>query len=361
MPKIFVHALEGEPEDPINFTGKTERDIRVSWLVGNPPGTGPWTVKSRSPQGIILKRQGTPPTSQHLEEVHLVFIPDGADLAERLQHDRTKADYVDFAPTLTDPRTFPALRQRPDLSVVATGGYNVFYLSFCLNRPPFDNPKVGPDLRRAIAYAIDVRKYVPLGGGAAAAAIGPIPPDMRGHDPTLPQPSNDLVKAKRLLDGSGYDPTQPLTLLCGNTNTYSAMLAQAVANDLNTNLRLRVNLQPHQTWEKMLDAANAGPGHMFIYTWNQRHAYNDDPKQLLHALFHTQGKGNRNKYKNAVVDQELNSPSPNHRLVQQKVFDDVPMVCLSHWTRHAAYKADVKNLRLTHAGLPDDKLLDVTI
>jgi hypothetical protein len=35
-PVVLVHALEGKPDDPIKFTGKSERDIRVRWLVADP-------------------------------------------------------------------------------------------------------------------------------------------------------------------------------------------------------------------------------------------------------------------------------------------------------------------------------------
>src|SRR5512136_237627 len=110
MPKIFVHALEGEPEDPINFTGKAERDIRVSWLVGNPVGSGPWDVDRRrtTDEKIVLvpSRSGAKTTSK-IEQVHLPFIPDGKEVAERLLLPYSDPRHVDFVPSLTDPDTFP--------------------------------------------------------------------------------------------------------------------------------------------------------------------------------------------------------------------------------------------------------------
>ena len=47
MPKIFVHALEGPPQSP-GSTESTERDIRISWLIGRPGGPRPWSVSSKS-------------------------------------------------------------------------------------------------------------------------------------------------------------------------------------------------------------------------------------------------------------------------------------------------------------------------
>ena len=69
MPKIFVHALEGMPDDPHNFTGNSERDIRVRWLVtdpeGAPVGTGPWRVKSIDTTMIVLECNLALPPGKH--------------------------------------------------------------------------------------------------------------------------------------------------------------------------------------------------------------------------------------------------------------------------------------------------------
>ena len=114
MRKIFVHALEGAPEDPINFTGKTERDIRVSWLVGNPVGSGPWDVDRRRTNEekiVLVPSRARAKTRPKIEEVHLPFIPDGGELAERLLLAYADPRHVDFAAALTDPDTFPLLEK----------------------------------------------------------------------------------------------------------------------------------------------------------------------------------------------------------------------------------------------------------
>jgi ABC-type transport system substrate-binding protein len=362
MANIFVHALEGKPEKP-DFSGATERDIRVSWLVtdgtpGAPVGSGPWKPASISADKIVLVPSGSKAfATPVIEEVHLPFIPDGNALANRLVLPHGEPGYVDFAPVLTEPDTFRRLRQNPDIQVLSIPSFNVFYLGFRCDRMHFDE-------RNAVIQVIDVDKYVPLGQGAADAAKGPVPPYMHGHDPNLHQKPFNPPHARASL-GSPESKMQrtSVTLVYTSVSTYARGLAGAVAWDITSYLGWKVINEGVGTWGEVLDRVKIGQPDMFIYSWNQREAHADDPYDFLIPLFHSSQIGitNLSRYSDPTVDGYLKGAGRDHHKAQVKIIDDVPMVFLSHWKRQAAYNRRVNGLRLNSGSLPEDRLVGVTI
>jgi ABC-type transport system substrate-binding protein len=349
MTKIFVHALEGEPEKP-DFTGKTERDIRVNWLVtAKTGGPGPWKVKARYGHGIVLEHSGSGVPPKYIQEIYLPYIANGDDLKDRLLREQNDPLHVDFAPSLTDPDTFKPLEQDSRVTVQNKPGLSTYYLGFYMDRDPFKGNQL---LRQAIACAVDVQKHVSLGKGAAIPAVGPIPPNMQGHDPTIHQPPYDQNAAKKLLGKSGYDTTKPLTLVHNGAHVYARNLAEAVMTDLR-NLGLVISPRACKDWKEMIAEVQKNPAdrvsHMFLYSWHQREPHPDkpgvpgDPYDFLEALFHPKWHGSKNltRYENSEVKKKLDLRA-DHPSIQNMVLDDAPMVCLSHWNRKYAYNTRVR-------------------
>lgn len=372
MPKIFVHALEGEPEDPINFTGKTERDIRVSWLVGNPVGSGPWDVDRRrtTDEKIVLvpSRSGAK-TKSKIEQVHLPFIPDGKEVAERLLLPYSDPRHVDFVPSLTDPDTFPQLEaadREGCIKLVDQSHPNLFYLGFYWGKAPFDDA----NFRRAVVAAIDVQTHADLkpsrGGrrkGAAEPATGPIPPSMhpRGKHPLRKQFCG-TAKAKGFLRRCDLKAkkTSHLTLIYNSANAYSAQLVGRIADDIERNLGITVVRMGYSTWGKALEQVKKRwEGDMFLYSWHHRRKHPNDPQDFLKALFHSKSQTNLTGYDG--VDKLLDAARPNYDAIEAKVLDDAPMVFLSHVKRKAAYNTRVKHLTILDGTLPRNRLTEVDV
>jgi ABC-type transport system substrate-binding protein len=357
MPKTFIQALEGPPDDLIAFTGKSERDIRARWLIWDDVASAPGPWKRRVSTEKILNRMvlvpaGGKSTPLHLQEAHLVFVSDGTDLSRRLQLPTDDSDRVDFAPTLTNPATFAALIANPDINVVATGGMSTFYLA--LRTTTLDH-----NLRRAVAHAIDVDALAPMGQGAASPAFGPVPPDMSGCDPRLRQPPCDAGRARSFLDKSTRAMNRPLEILCPPRTTYAGMLGDAVAAQLSAILPLKVVAVHQPTWGDALTAWKTGQGEMLIASWHQRRARTGDPYPFLQALFHSESTSNLTGYQ--AADALLRGSGRNHRKAQAAIIKHLPVVFLSHWRRLSAYHARVKNLRLIPGALPEDRLIGVDV
>lgn len=357
MTKTFIQALEGPPDDLIAFTGKSERDIRARWLIWDDVAStpGPWkrcVSTQKILNRIVLEPSGGGSPPVYLQEAHLVFVPDGVDLARRLQLPTGDPDRVDFAPTLTNPATFAALIANPDIRVVSTGGMSTFYLAF-------RTKTLDQNLRRAVAHAIDVHALAPIGQGAASPAFGPVPPDMSGLDPQLRQPPCDAARAKSLLGRSRRAMNRPLEILCPPNTTYAGMLGDAVATQLSATLPLQVVAVHMPTWGDALTAWKTGQGEMLIASWHQRHARPGDPYPFLQALFHSASSSNLTGYR--AADAFLQGSGRNHKKAQQAILGHSPAVFLSHWRRLSAYHGRVQDLRLIPGALPDDRLVTVRI
>ena len=370
--KVFVHALEGWPEDTSNFKGKTERDIRVRWLVtradNEPVGSGPWKVKDRSKDMIVLEPSGKDKKPDYLAEVHLPIIPDGEELARRLQIDDPKnPDRVHFAPIMTDPKTISTLNPKK-VEVISNPGLSLLYLGFYWDRAPFDNS----DLRKAVLSSLNVKELPWAASNYADPAVGPVPPNMKGYDPNIKQLPYNQSAAIGFLGQSHYNIDNPLTFVYIKRPSYANDLAVKVTEQINNCFSSDLKVTPIElgNWETLVPAVKARQGDMFLYSWHQREGRTNDPQGFLSALFHSRNidpkdpidKTNLTRYRNHDVDHLLDSGTPGNLLeAQKKIVGDAPMVFLSHPRRVSAYNKAVKNLKVRFDGLPEDKLIGTDV
>jgi ABC-type transport system substrate-binding protein len=341
----FHQALEGPPDDLGCFLGKTERDIRVRWLVADEPshgaaGTtlnGPWEKDRDDAGGIRLRRSRRWPAEAtgNIEEVSLPYQPDGGQVAAQLARGT-----LQFVPSLTDPGSFAALRSNPDIEVIAAGNISTFFLTFRLDR-------VDERLRRRITGAIDAHGLAALWPEAAEPATAFVHPRMIGH-----------AWGKQERHEASGKPVEH-TLLCPPANTFACTLALEVQRQLHPagiHLTLAPDPGGYPTWKAMNEAWRAGTGDLLIAGWHQRTPYPDDPQPFLRALFHSKGGANWSGYRQA--DGHLDFRRPKQAV--ERIEADAPAVPLVYWTRYSAYRKGI-GLELLPGGLPKARLVNVTL
>jgi ABC-type transport system substrate-binding protein len=379
MINIMYQALEGMPEKP-DYTGKTERDIRVHWLLedfqdGITPSGAPWEVDTgqTNAQRIVLKRSTRPEARlpHFLYEVHFVSEPKGSEVGTRLQYDFSRPDRIDFAPTLTDPNTFETLQNNENIQVHNMPGWNIFYLGFYMDELPTNNINLRIALRKIING--NKQKYADLAKGAADPAEDPVPPPMDGHDPNVQEDRFDEEEVKELLKSIKSKTLLTLLYNSGSPSPeqqrqpdYVAALAEAIGVDINKEgapYGVSVRLEGYPTWGDLVAAVKKKAGNMFIYSWHQRERRPGDPYNFLRALFHSRNIGTTNltRYNNTKVDDYLFGPASNFREALKIIRGEAPMACLIHWKRKAAYNVRVKDLNLNTGALPADKLVGTSV
>jgi peptide/nickel transport system substrate-binding protein len=162
-----------------------------------PSGTGPFKFGDFQPGSSISFVRNPAywlPGQPSLDAVRLVVIRDAS-----AQQAALRAGAVDII-TRLPPEAMLTLRAAPGVKLFSIPSGNFHAVMMQANMAPFDNPKV----REAFKYLIDrpaLRAAALFGQGSLGNDL-PLPPG-NIYLPSFPQRSQDLAKAKALLDESG--------------------------------------------------------------------------------------------------------------------------------------------------------------
>lgn len=250
------------------------------------------------------------------------------------RYENGELDAVPVGPSdherLTDP--FNPLRYE---LLEGPGTLQVTYLGLNTRVPPFDDP----DVRRALAQAIDRRRLVDVVlEGVPPPATTILPPGMPGHDPDANPLAFDPAGARSALRASTYggaDGLPPLTLhVTGEAG--DSPVAEAVADFLSEVLGIAdvaVEQAPWATFQSELDAGRYG---MFLLGWSADYP---DPQDFLDVLFHSGSPLNETGYAEPEVDALLEQARLErdeaarlalYRQAERRILADAPWVPLFH-------------------------------
>ena len=176
---------------------------------------------------------GKPP----LTRIDFAIVNDGAAALDKYRKGELDAAMVQLAQA-----TSVAGDRTLSHQLVKTPNLTVFWITFRVNSPPLDNPR----LRQAIAQAIDRNAFVKeilQGEGEPAATF--IPKGMHGYAPSLTTQKFDIAQARASLAASGLSGKQlSLTYSYDQTLDSAKATAKFVHDQLKANLGMEINLQP---------------------------------------------------------------------------------------------------------------------
>ncbi len=174
---------------------EVDGDWGQAWLTDNAAGSGPfelgrwepnvlyemiarkdywrgWESGDKAPAGVIYRIISEPAAQK------AALMRGDADIVEGLTSD----DYVQIA-------------SNPNLVIEDHPGMTTFGIKFNTQR----GPTADPNLRKAIAYAMDYDALVQIYNGAAVLETSPIPQGIRGHIDVPDIPRRDMDKAREYL------------------------------------------------------------------------------------------------------------------------------------------------------------------
>lgn len=168
-----------------------------------------------------------------------------------------------------------------------------------LSYAPFKDKRV----RQAVAMSIDREKIVnELLGGVNTVAYTIVPPGVRGHRDKGNGLEYNPEKAKQLLAEAGYPGGKglpPLKMTHREGYTDIKLVAEAVAQQLETNLGIHVQVTPVE-WRKYLEDYNKKNVHqIFHMRWAADYL---DPENFLSHMLATYGPENKIGYNNPEFD-----------------------------------------------------------
>lgn len=186
---------------------------------------------------------------------------------------------IDFLTNLR-PADAKMLATQKGITIYQEPSNNNSYMAMNVGRSPFDRVAV----RRAVAYAIDVRKIVKdfYGSGAIVAANW-TPPGMLGDDPALQPYAYDPAKAKQLLAQAGLPHGFATNLFYSTTPRPYMQEPQQIAQAIQADLKrvgIAVTLEPFD-WPVFLDKIRHGEDAMCLVGWS---GDNGDPDDFFYPL-----------------------------------------------------------------------------
>jgi peptide/nickel transport system substrate-binding protein len=186
-------ALEEYQADAVSGTAEAP-EYTGTFGYEHPIGTGPFKFGSweRGTQITLTKNEEYWGEPAQLDELIFTVIPDGP--ARRQALEAGDIDGYDGV----DPADVAALEEA-GFQILQRPAFNVAYVGFQLNYPPFDNLQI----RQAIAHAINKENVAQTNYLAAEVATQFQPPDLFGWAEDVPTYDYDPEMAKQLIAESG--------------------------------------------------------------------------------------------------------------------------------------------------------------
>jgi hypothetical protein len=178
----------------------------------------------------------------------------------------------------------------------------VYYLSFNVTNPPFDDFRV----RQAFAHAVDREKIAEIAremyGRPTSPATTFTPPwilavDLYGR---VGCPYN-LDLARELLAQSGHpngEGLPPITLAYNQTEIHT-VIAETVAQMWRDELGVEVSLEPVADWEAYKEMMSSNVSQIFRMGWAADY---NDPDGFLREVLHSGAENNYERFANADFD-----------------------------------------------------------
>lgn len=260
--------------------------------IQEPNGTGPFKFESWTPgQVIVLTRNeeywGTP---AKVGRVEFKVVPE-----ETTRTSMVETGEAHIAEPLSISQ-FAAVDASQSSEVYQSEGFGTEYITFNVEKEPFDDVKV----RKAVAHAIEmdaIRKGVYNNiGGEANSLLGS---KVFGYHEGLETYEYNLSEAKRLLAEAGY-PDGLEVKLTTMDNKERISLAEVVQSQLK-GIGIKVNIEVME-YGTFVDTTHSGETEMIITSWRNA---TGDADYNQYNLMHSSSKGangNTSFYANAEVD-----------------------------------------------------------
>lgn len=245
---------------PENWGGKSETDFAQS-----PIGTGPFMFEEWV-KGDHLTVVANPnywsPGYPKVAEVVFKFMPEAATRVAAIQ-----AGEIDIAPRLTSEDA-QSLLGAEGIQIIRYPVDRSYYLAFNNISTGKGTPVEKPEVRKAIAYAIDMDTIIKsLFDGYATRSVGFVSSANLGFDGADPVPY-DVAKAKELLTAAGYPNGFDIGMKCPEAAyPHINEVCQAIAGYLkDAGIRVKLDLQEANAYWDEESKKTLPP--LFVDSWS---------------------------------------------------------------------------------------------
>ncbi|MDD4011277.1 MAG: ABC transporter substrate-binding protein [Sphaerochaetaceae bacterium] len=329
-------------EDPAN---------KAPWLVG----TGPYRFKEwKEGQYVTYEKRddywNAAKEPSIASSITFRFLLEASQRVIALQNGEID---VCIDPPTTDLKF---LKEDANITVHTQAGTRLFYLSFNVEKAPFDNQK----LRQAVSCAIDKQTIVDIvldgRGKWQTSVLNRGAWSFLDNDQVEGGYAYDVARAKALLAEAGYQPGQLTVELFSATDDPYKTIAPIVQANLKE-IGINVVIKSMDQATLKTECAN-GHQQLFLWRWNIGARVDETYRELFYTNFPTNYAQLKDAYVDQMADKVLTEKDPEKRLqysheLQNYFVELVPQVPLYVPDLVIAYKKGLKGAYLTGGGAHD--------
>ncbi|WP_414648766.1 ABC transporter substrate-binding protein [Collimonas sp.] len=340
----FASILSAEYADTMKKAGTPEVIDR------EPIGTGPFQFVSYQKDAVIRYKafdaywDGRP----KLDSLIYAITPDAS-----VRYAKLKANECQVM-AYPKPADIELMKADPSIKMMTKEGLNIGYISFNVEKKPFDNKLV----RQALNMAVDKQTILKtVYQGAGQAAKNPIPPTLWGYNDKIKDYVYDPVKAKELLTKAGYPNGVEVEMwylpVTRPYNPDGKRMAELIQADW-AKIGVKTKLTTYE-WTEYLKRSKQGDQHSMMFGWS---GDNGDPDNFFGPLLSCEGvKGGGNtarwcnKDYEALIQKAKLTPKQDERAklyeqAQVIVHEEAPWIDLAHSVRFTPVRKEVVGFKM---------------
>ena len=347
----FASILSAEYADTLLATG------RASDINQQPIGTGAF-VFQRYQKDSQIRYKGNKDywAPEQVKLDNLVFSIN-VDPSVRIQKLRRNECQVTLHPR---PADLPALKADSKLQVLQQPGFNLGYIAYNTQHPPFNRLEV----RQAMDMAVNKKAIIQaVYQDSGQLAVNAMPPTQWSYDESLKDAPYDPEKARQLLQQAGVKPSTEVTLWAMPVqrpyNPNAKLMAEMLQADWNK-LGFKVRIVSYE-WGEYLKRMKSGEHDIALIGWT---GDNGDPDNWLGTLYSCDAIGSNNyslwcdpqydslvKQAKQVTDQAQRSAL--YQQAQQRLKQQVPITPVAHSTVNQPLSVKVSGFKVSPFGRND--------
>ena len=347
----FASILSAEYAEQLMTSG------RPSDINQQPIGTGPF-VFQRYQKDSQIRYKGNKAywSPQDVKIDNLVFSIN-IDPSVRVQKLRRNECQVTLNPR---PADLPALKADSKLQVLQQPGFNLGYIAYNTQHPPFDRLEV----RQAMDMAVNKQAIIQaVYQDSGQLAVNAMPPTQWSYDDSIKDAPFDPEKAKQLLQQAGVKPGTEITLWAMPVqrpyNPNAKLMAEMLQADW-SKLGFKVRIVSYE-WGEYLKRMKSGEHDIALIGWT---GDNGDPDNWLGTLYNCDAIGSNNyslwcdpQYDSLVKQaKQVTDRAQRTALYQQaqlRLKQQVPITPVAHSTVNQPLSIKVSEFKVSPFGRND--------
>ncbi|MGC9743865.1 ABC transporter substrate-binding protein [Pseudomonas sp. P1B16] len=344
----FASVLSAEYAEHLMANGRPS-DINLQ-----PIGTGPFVFQRYQKDSQIRFKGNKAYWAPGQVKIDNLVFSINIDPSVRIQKLRRNECQVTLHPR---PADLPALKADNKLEVLQQPGFNLGYIAYNTQHPPFDRLQV----RQAMDMAVNKQAILQaVYQDSGQRAVNAMPPTQWSYDDSLEDAPFDPQKAKQLLRQAGVKEGTEVTLWAMPVqrpyNPNAKLMAEMLQADW-SKLGFKVRIVSYE-WGEYLKRMKSGEHDIALIGWT---GDNGDPDNWLGTLYNCDAIGSNNysrwcdpqydslvKQAKQVTDREQRTAL--YRQAQQRLKQQVPITPVAHSTVNQPISIKVADFKVSPFG-----------